>query len=166
MLNRKHIIAIDFVVVFGTLLVVFALVGYTQPRVIAPIDGYTTTNNSVLFSFEKADLILIDDNIYFSSPQEINVENNLVINLNPGIYYWKAVGALESEARQLTINSEISLKLIERDNEISVVNSGNTELNVDVYKDGKLSGNVVLGIDEGRKVSGEKFVGRENNEGN
>ena len=162
MLNRKHIIAIDFVVVFGTLLVVFALVGYTQPRVIAPIDGYTTTNNSVLFSFEKADLILIDDNIYFSSPQEINVENNLVINLNPGIYYWKAVGALESEARQLTINSEISLKLIERDNEISVVNSGNTRLNVDVYDHGIYTGRVVVGIDDSAEAEGDKFIGGQN----
>jgi hypothetical protein len=162
MIERKHIIAIDFAVVFGSLFVIALLVGYTQPRVIAPIDGYFTNNSSVLFSFEKADLILIDNNLEFSSPQEIYVENNFVINLKPGIYYWKVVGALESAVRELTIQSEVSLKLVEDGEKVSVVNSGNTPLNVDIYENGALSGNIVLDVNEREEVSGEKYVGREN----
>lgn len=165
MITKKHIIAIDFVLIVGSLLLVASLVGYTQPKLIAPVDELVTANSSVLFAFEKGDVILIDDNLDFSSPEKIYVEDNLVINLEPGVYYWRVENALDrSEIRQITIESEVDLK-IRRSNSMNetyeIVNAGNTVLNVDIYKYGKLSGNTVLEVDEGKKVSGTKFVGRE-----
>jgi hypothetical protein len=164
MISKKHIIAIDFILVVGSLLVVAGLVGYAQPLVIAPIDDFTTTDTFVLFEFEKASVILIDDNIDFTSPQKIFVEDNLIINLKPGEYYWKVEGALSSEVRQLTIESEVALKLrksgLNKDS-YEIVNAGNTRLNVDVYEKGELTGNVILGVDEDEEVSGTKFIGEE-----
>lgn len=149
MVNKKHVLVIDAILIVGSLLIVGGLVGYARPLVIAPLDDYTTVNNSVLFEFEKADLILIDDNLDFSSPREVYVQNDIVINLEPGVYYWKVVGALESEVRELTIESDINLKIKESQNgNYEVVNAGNTELEVDVYDHGRLSGKVVLDVDE------------------
>jgi hypothetical protein len=156
---RKHIIAIDFIVVVGTLGIIALLVGYGQPLVIAPLDDLTTSDGSVLFVFEKANLILIDDNNRFTSPLIIEAEDNLVINLKPGVYYWKVEGALSSDVRSLTIQSEVDLKLREKEEEYEVVNSGNTRLNVNIYEDGALTGNVILDVDEEEEVSGTKFVG-------
>ena len=163
MIDKKHMIAIDFVLIVGTLLLIAGFVGYARPLIIAPVDGLVTTETAVLFSFEKADLILIDDNLAFTSPTEIYVKDNLIINLKPGVYYWKVVGISESMVRELTIESEVDLKLKESENgeEYEVVNSGNTRLNVDVYHGGVLSGNVVLDVDESEEVSGTKFIGRE-----
>jgi len=163
MIGRKKILAIDFVLVVGSLLLIAGFVGYSRPLVIAPLDDLSTTNTGVLFSFEKAELVLIDDNLDFSSPTEIYVEDNLVINLVPGVYYWKAVGVLASDVRKLTIESEVDLKLQEDGENYEVVNSGNTELNVDIYNNGKLSGNVILGVDESEEVSGTKFIGGQSN---
>lgn len=168
MINKKYILVIDLAVVVGSLMVIAVLVGYARPLVIAPLDELSTTNTAVLFSFDKADLILIDDNLEFTSPEEIYAEDNLVINLKPGIYYWKVVGALPGGVRKLTIESEIDLKLRKAANgneSYEIVNSGNTELNVDVYQGEKLAGNVILGVDENKEVSGTKFLGRDNSGG-
>jgi len=167
-MNKKYILGIDLLVVVGTLMAIAILVGYARPLVIAPTDELSTTNTAVLFSFEKANLILIDDNLEFSSSEEIYVEDNLVINLKPGVYYWKVVGALPSEVRKLTIESEVDLKLrrvASGDDSYEIVNSGNTELNVDVYQGEELTGNVVLGVDENKEVSGTKFVGKQDSGG-
>ena len=163
MMISKYILVIDTILILGSLFAVWFIVGYARPLVIAPLDDYTTYNNSVLFEFEKADLVLIDDNLDFSSPREVYVQNNILINLEPGVYYWKVVGALESEVRELTIESDVDLKIREaQGGNYEVVNAGNTELEVDVYDHGKLSGKIVLGVEEYSEVEGNKFVGGEN----
>ena len=168
MIKSKKIIMLDLIIIVGTLLIIAGLIGYTRPLVIAPIDDSTTTETSVLFEFEKANLILIDDNLEFSSPDKIYVKNNLIVNLKPGVYYWKVEGTLPSEVRKLTIESEIDLKLKEKESDsgekYEVVNSGNTRLNVDIYgADDQLIGNVILERDEGEELDEEskKFIGRE-----
>ncbi|NCO11628.1 hypothetical protein CO038_03855 [Candidatus Pacearchaeota archaeon CG_4_9_14_0_2_um_filter_39_13] len=162
MIDKKVVYGIDFILIVGTLIGVFFAVGYVQPLVIGPIDGLETTNGSILFEFEKANLILIDDNPEFTSPEEIHAEDNLIVNLKPGVYYWKVEGALPGETRQLTIISEVSLKLKESSSGYSLVNSGNTRLNVDIYEDGKKTGDVILEVDEDREVKGTKFIGGQN----
>jgi len=159
--KNKHLVAIDFLLVAGTLTVLSFFVNYATPMVISPIDDLTTTDNSVLFEFENAGLILIDDNLQFSSPEKIFAKDNLVINLVPGVYYWKIEGILDSDVRKLTIESEIDLKLreLEKVGSYEVVNAGNVELNVDIYDKGKLTGNIILGADESMEISGNKFVG-------
>ncbi len=160
-MNKKYILIIDAILILGSLSAVFVFVNYAQPLVIAPIDNYESSNNTVLFEFSKAELILIDENIEFTSPREIYVEDNLVVNFKPGIYYWKVVGALESDIRQLTINSEIDLQLKETNEGYSVVNSGNTPLRVELYENGAYTGEIILDVDESSGVEGDKFVGRE-----
>jgi len=164
MINKKQIIAMDLILVAVTIVALSFIVNYARPLVIAPIDDFVTTDSSVLFEFDKGSLIQIDDNIEFTSPQEIHAEDNLVVNLKPGIYYWKIQGVLGSEIRKLTIESEVNLKLRESEEKdaFEIVNAGNTELNVDVYQDDKLTGNILLGVDKSDEVSGTKFLGEQN----
>ena len=164
-MKSKHIISIDLALIFGTIFIVVLMIGYVRPLAIAPLDNLITSNASVLFEFSNADTILIDDNLDFSSPEKIYAENNLVINFKPGIYYWKISNSIAGtgETRELTILSEVNLKLKKINNTLfEVVNAGNTWLNVDIYKDGKLTGNVVLGIEENKILSGTKFAGVQN----
>lgn len=156
----KKIYVVDALLIVASLVGLLFLVGYSQPLVIAPIDDLETTNSSVLFEFDNANEILIDDNLQFSSPEVINAEDNLIINLKPGKYYWKIKGVRESEVRTLTINSEVELKLRKSDTGYKIVNAGNEILGVEVYDNGELKDVLTLDIDESEDVSGSKFVGR------
>jgi hypothetical protein len=160
-MDKRNVLAIDAIMVFGSLFVIAGLVGYTQPLVIGPIDDLETSDTNVLFEFEKAEVIFIDDNLQFTSPDEIFVEENLVLNLRPGVYYWKVKGIGESKVRQLTIISEVDLKVKSSadGDKYELVNAGNVVLNVDVYQRGNKSEKVQLGVDEDKEVSGTKFVG-------
>jgi hypothetical protein len=160
-MNKK---TIDFVLLGLSVLVVIGIVGYARPLVIAPFDNFKTTNNSVLFAFDKADTIFIDDNIEFTSPTEIQAEDNLIVNLKPGVYYWKIRGLGESKIHTLTIVSEIDLKLRDAGEQYELVNAGNTKLNVDVYNNSVLTGNIILESQESKNASGTFFIGREHNE--
>jgi hypothetical protein len=62
----------------------------------------------------------------------------------------------------LTVLSEVELKLRENDEVLEVVNSGNIELNVDVYDDGTLVDNFELVVDESENVSGTLVFGGKN----
>ena len=66
----KSIFAIDVILIVGSIFVLIMLVGYSRPLVIAPLSDYETNQTSVLFSIEKAEKLLIDDNIDFTSPEE------------------------------------------------------------------------------------------------
>lgn len=160
-MKNKHIYTIDLILIIGTLIGGIFLVGYVSPLIIAPIDEFETTNRSILFSIEKAESILIDDNIEFTSPEEIYVEDDLVINLRPGVYYWKAVGVLKTEIRTLTINSEVSLKLKNMGDFYGIVNAGNVRLNVEIYNGTSLVESIKLKVDEEKEVSGTKFIGEQ-----
>ncbi len=162
-MHKKHILVVDVVLILGSLLIIALFVGYTQPLAIAPLNNYLTSNASVLFQFKGADRILIDDNLEFTSPDTIFVEDDALVNLEPGNYYWKVVGTFESEVRQFTIQSQIDLRIRDAGNETyEVVNSGNEPLSVEVYNHGVLSGNVVIDVDESSQMDGDKFVGSEN----
>jgi hypothetical protein len=162
MINKKHIYLLDVLIIGISLAAVLGIIGYTKPLVIAPLDDTITSDNLVLFEFEKAKKIMIDDNLQFSSPEEIYVENNLIVNLKPGKYYWKVEGTRESEIRELTILSEVDLQLREKKEKYEVINAGNTKLDVEVYENGSLKDKLLLDIDESRDVKGEKFIGEQN----
>lgn len=165
-IRNKIVRGIDFVVIVGTLITLAFAVRYAQPLVIAPIDEFNTTTG-VLFEFGKADLILIDDNANFTSPDEINAEDNVIVNLKPGHYYWKVVGVRESEIREFTVNSEIELKIKKiSDDRYEVVNAGNVELNVDIYNKTKYTGSVVLSVDESKEIEGDRVVASAEGGGN
>ena len=164
-MKNKHIYAIDLVLIIGSLISVLFLVNYSTPLVISPLNNYETTETAILFSIEKADSILIDDNSDFTTPEEYSVSDGAEINLKPGIYYWKAVGISSSETRTLTINSEIDLRLEKLDNgNYDVVNAGNTRLNVEAYNGTKLVDEFKLDVSEKEVSSGNKFIGSQGDE--
>jgi hypothetical protein len=153
---------IDFAVIIVSAAVLMFMIGFSQPLVIAPMDNFRTTNTEVLFSIEKGDRLLIDDNIDFTSPDEYDVSDGLELEFSPGKYYWKVVGVGVSEIRTLTIESEVSLELIEGSSNFSVVNSGNIELLVDVYDGENLIEKRKLSVGEKTDGVGNKFMGEMN----
>jgi hypothetical protein len=158
-MKSKYIKLIDIVLIFGTIIFLASFVSYARPLVISPINNLETTNQSVLFNFERGNIILIDDNLEFSSPQKIYAENNLIINLKPGKYYWKIEGMIGSEIRDLTILSEINLRLKQVGDLYEITNAGNVDLNVGIYENENLVDNLILNVDESQEISGEKFIG-------
>jgi len=155
----ESIYKIDLVLIVVSLSILIGVVGYVNPLVIGPLDDYETTETEILFSIEKADILLIDDNIDFTTPYEYSLKDGLKINLKPGKYYWKAVGVLESDVRTLTINSEINLMLEFDGDGYSVVNAGNARLNVDVYNGTDLVDKIKVSVGNSAEVDGDKFVG-------
>lgn len=158
-MDKKIIYSIDVLIVGASLILLLGAIGYTRPMIIAPLDNFTTSNNFVLFSVENANLILIDDNPDFTSPDEISVRDNAEINLKPGFYYWKIKSMGKSEVRTLNILSEINLKLKQSDEGYDVINAGNTNLNVDVYNNETKIGSFDLGVFEKENSAGNKFIG-------
>jgi len=156
----KNLYKIDIVIVTISLMLLIFLVGYMRPLVIAPLDSHETTESEILFSIEKADILLIDDNYDFTTPNEYPLKDGLKINLEPGKYYWKAKGIVESEVRTLTIISEVNFELWEIDDvNYGVFNAGNVRLNVDVYNGTEFVGSKKIEVKKNLSLSGDKFVG-------
>jgi len=155
---KKHIWKIDLVIIGISVLVLMGLVGYAQPLVIAPIDEYESVDGDVLFEFERADVLMIDDNADFTTPTEYKIVDGERVSLRPGVYYWKVSGILGSEVRKLTIQSSVELELVEMKEGFAVVNAGNVRLNVDVYDGEELVEKMRLGVGD-RSNEGDKFVG-------
>ena len=151
-----------------SLMSVFYFKGYeitglvTGPVLNSPENG-SIISQAVLFSFDYGNILMIDDNLNFSHPREFNVEDNLQITLEPGIYYWRVIGEgdKKSEIREFTIQSRVELKLrkSESDGIYEVVNAGNTKLKVDVYEGGQLTGKIVLDVSGSENAQGNKFIG-------
>jgi hypothetical protein len=158
---NKHIWKIDLALVLISVFVLMGMVGYVRPLVIAPIDNYESLDGEVLFEFKGADVLLIDDNIDFTTPDEYEVAQGLRLSLEPGVYYWKVSGVLGSEVRTLTINSRVELQLVETEGGYGVVNAGNVRLNVDVYDGDELIEKRKLDKGQMSDVRGQedKFVG-------
>lgn len=155
---REHIWKIDLAIILISVFILIGVVGYARPLVIAPLDGYNSFEDKVLFEFKGADVLLIDDNEEFSSPVEYKVSNGLQINLEPGVYYWKVSGVLGSEVRTLTIKSVVDLELVENEDGFGVVNVGNERLNVDIYDGEDFVETKKVGVGEGVS-GGDKFLG-------
>jgi hypothetical protein len=149
---------VDLVVIIVSVFVLIGAVGYVQPLVIAPIDEYESSDSDILFEISKADYLLIDDNIDFTTPDRYSVEEGMEIKLEPGKYYWKAVGILGSEVRTLTINSVVNLELRKVDGNYGVVNTGSSRLNVDVYNGTRLIEKKKLEVGDFTD-GGDKYVG-------
>ena len=161
-MENKTIYTIDMVLVGLGVVLLLGLIGYSTPRVIAPIDNLTTADSFVLFSIDNANSIFIDDNINFSSPEEIIVEDNIKINLEPGFYYWKIKSVGRSEIRTLNILSEVDFRIKKSENGYDITNAGNVNLNVEVYDNNTKVGNFDLAVDEAKESNGDKFIGGQN----
>ena len=154
MIRHGFVWVIDLVLIGGLLLSVLGVVGYAQPLVIAPLDGLVTNESDVVFSFERGQRVLVDDNLEFSSPEIYEVEEGGVITLDPGRWYWRVEGAKVSKVRSLTIQGIVALEIRSDGEGYDVVNVGNTRLLVEVY-DGTEK------VDELRVASGESRAATE-----
>ena len=158
--KNNNLLKIDLVLIIGSLATLVFLVGYVNPLVIAPLDNYETSERDILFSIEKAENLIIDDNIDFTTPDEYKIKDGLKISLEPGKYYWKVIGILNSNVKILTIKSEVNLELRKIDDgNYGVVNAGNVQLNVDIYNGTEMIDNVKLKINEEMESQGAKFIG-------
>lgn len=162
MIKNKIIWIVDILLVGAILLTALWLIGYTNPKIISPIDNFVTEKNSVLFSISSVEYILIDDNLDFSSPETVYVKDNAKITLEPGTYYWKIKDNNISEIRTLTILSKIDLGVVSSGDYYNIVNYGNINLNVEVYNENTKVGDFELGVLESRKSDGDKFIGVQN----
>ena len=71
----------------------------------------------------------------------------------------EAIGVRQTEIRTLTINTLVSLRLDKTESGFNVVNSGNVNLNVEVYNNSELIDEIYL--ESGGKINelGDKFIG-------
>ena len=157
----NKIYTMDIVVVVGTLLVLVGAGFYARPLIIAPLDNITTTNSSVLFSIERGESILIDDNPEFTSPETVVIHNTLTITLRPGTYYWKVVGVGESEIRKLVVSSRVELRLQESGDKYTLVNEGNVLTNVTFLANESVITSRVIAVHEVTPSEGTRAEGRE-----
>jgi len=98
------------------------------------------------FKFTNAYAVLVDDNPEFSSPQKIEER---AVKLNPGEYYWKAVGILgESEMGNFTIDSEVVINMNINKDVTTIDNEGNTPVNLTKRTGSIISGNMIIDVND------------------
>jgi len=136
--KAKKIIFVDAIILILIIGGLFLL----TPKII----GTISKDRLTFFKFTNAYAILIDDNPDFSSPKEVTEE---AMKLNPGQYYWKAIGVLgESEMGNFSIDSEVIVNMrIDREN-ITIHNKGNVPINVKEDTRQIISGKMIIEINE------------------
>ena len=140
-MGKKTILIIDSILLFGILISIFLLVGYTQPLAIAPLPS-DSQNGSLLFYLPKTDFIILDDNSRFDSFETIFIKDN--VRLEPGRYFIKFFSGFNSEIRQIDIDTDnVVLEFKAVDNKIGVFNIGEKALNVETYDTGSLIDNSI-----------------------
>ena len=160
-MHKKMIYVIDAVLIAGTLALLTWAFMFTRPVLGEPVDGSVITG-AVLFSFEKGDMLLIDEAPDFGSPRRIPVRDNALVTLEPGTYYWKVEGAVSSEIRTITVDSLVELKVRKSAQGYDVMNGGTTRLAVETYSQGTLTGKIILEPNEAENTEGDKFIGAQN----
>ena len=126
------------------LLLAFGFFYVFTPQLNYPKNNEVINKSIVDFNFRNANVILVDDNPDFSSPVLINSSDVNQARFNPGTYYWKAVGIIESSSREFTVNSNVGLELNEKNSTLK--NVGNVPLNVSEETDSRISGLAILDV--------------------
>lgn len=151
--RHRIFIAVQFSLLFLFLGAVFLF----YPRANLEING-----NAVRFDSNNAEIIVISENPDFSNPRYFDIDGNISFYLKPGIYYWKADnGIIESLGREFTVNSEVGLKIIDKDSGQSLQNVGNVKVNVSKTSDGGFVGHIILEPDESSDIEEGEYIGRD-----
>ena len=149
---NKHIKIVAAQALF--LLIVMAGIYFIYPRTDAYVNG-----NAVSFESVNAKNIIISQNPDFSNSRAIDINKNVSLNLEPGVYYWKASNNLiEGWSRKFEIDSEVGLE-VENDSEL--VNIGNVKVNVTKSREGVMVGHIILEPDEKEKIENGNYEGRQ-----
>ena len=123
------------------LLVIAMALFLLYPRAEVSVSG-----NVVRFS-GNADIIVISENPDFTNPRFIDLSefNEVVLNLKPGIYYWKPDnGIIEGFSDSFVIDSEVGLLINRTDNETDLVNVGNVKIKIEKSEGGVTVGRIIL----------------------
>jgi len=145
-MKNKNIIVIDLVLIVGTLILLGSLYSFSSPVFFAP-----ETDESVLVDIGDAEVFLIDDDGEFNSPEAILVEDGVILSLEPGFYYWKYTGTVNSEIGWFQIETDVELEIRDIEGRFVIVNIGEESLDIDVYQsidDEEASKSFVLGGNE------------------
>lgn len=130
-MNKKKMLWIlAIVILFGLVIKVPLNPKYDEIR----------TDREVEFKvFGFANEVKIDDNLDFVSP--IVKNKPFILDLDPGIYYWKADNSFL--IGKFTIQSEVNVKLEKLEEEYILHNLGNTQIDLDIKGSFGLTGAVV-----------------------
>ncbi len=135
--STKAILMIEAVFVIGVLAYLLSV----KPIIVAPVSGHVISEGDFDFEFENARSVIISRNSEFKN--KIEFDKDFAIKLSPGTYFWKARGWLrESEARNFTIASRLSLRLDELNGTLVIYNTGNLDVNIRI-----LDGEEIFGLD-------------------
>lgn len=110
-----------------------------------PINNSHTTNTTIKFEKLGYGPILIDNNKEFSSP--ILLREPFITDLEPDTYYWKS--PYISKVNIFTIDSEVTINLVKKQDNYIVQNKGNTPINLLIRNlhDWLITGFTVLDVD-------------------
>lgn len=145
-INKKHkkILLVECLLLVA---IVLLLALFTPTKI-----GVNQKQGSTFFEFRNAHAILIDDNPEFTSSKKINQDE---IILEPGKYYWKAIGVLgESKTGNFTIDSEIIINMDTNNNISYIKNKGNVPVNAtsEDRNTGKITGKMVMEKGEKKEI--------------
>lgn len=139
--KTKTMIMVQLIFIAGVVLFVYQF----APRLSYPTGSVVLENENINFRFKNVDVILIDDNPDFVSPLEINLVNSGAnVTLEPGTYYWKGIGLLESSVKEFTIKTEVGLEINKE--RLTLRNIGNVPLNVSIENESGSEGLVILDV--------------------
>lgn len=149
------------IIVFSqAVLLTFFLVFMTfiVPKLDYPFNGAVLNGDGVSFSFKHANVILLDDNEDFSSPKKINASDLQIgrVLFEPGTYYWKAVGVVESSPKMFIVPSTVGLEY--DSNNSTIRNVGDVDLEIETKGTSSATGLVILEINTERVVEDKAIV--------
>jgi len=147
--NKKAISNVSKIMIIGQIIIIIGVFSFAYlfvPSLNYPQDGEIIDGNVVEFKFRNANVILIDDNEDFNSPKELKLDELNISKFwfEPGTYYWKAVGIVESSLKEFTISSNLGFEL-DKENK-TIENVGNTILNISIEDGTGLSGLAILDV--------------------
>ena len=110
----------------------------------------TIADSDFVFEIENAREVVLSVDYNFTHPIILNPDTE--VTLVPGIYFWKVKNQFkESEINNFTLQSQVSLNLIETEGIYEIVNSGNVDLNIISEEEG-----FILGVNKIKKIDENK----------
>lgn len=147
MIDRKFVLIIDSILLFGALVAVFLLVGYSRPLAIGSLQS---ENENLLFEVPSTDYVLLDTSSSFSSPKTLFDGDSL--DLKIGKYFIKFFNGTKSEIREIKFEVDVTIQFKKIDEKnFGFFNIGQNNLKIETYDTGSLKDSSLVysgGLDE------------------
>ena len=132
---KKYLLIIDSILILGSLLTIFFMVGYTQPLVISGFNDESIR----LFVLDQIDYLEIDSDLSFESPKTVFIDDGSILELEEGKYYFKKTSGISSEILKITLEVPVRLQFHRLlDGQVEVLNIGGSKIRVNSYEQGYL----------------------------